>query len=284
MAKIAIFFQRKRKIFYYWTNNTNFSERQKDLQSFEHFKTNIKNIIEKMENLLANSKLRIKSIIKNYGTNVKESLEKKKENLGEALNSKNYKQIEKEIDEQMKSKTNELNEEIQSFFNNIDYNSNMLYQQAQEYFLNFTENKMRLDDFSNFKIYFRDNVSKKDANISDEIYKEINSCIKEGMSKIWEKKSLIDFISSCFSPASYLSNILDIIIEFYCGQIYYIINLLKKSFGEYIKSVTALINSRLDIISAKYTQIQKKEWENLCELYKATKDEINKSLKIICNK
>jgi hypothetical protein len=98
------------------------------------------------------------------------------------------------------------------------------------------------------------------------------------------KKSLIDFISSCFSPASYLSNILDIIIEFYCGQIYYIINLLKKSFGEYIKSVTALINSRLDIISAKYTQIQKKEWENLCELYKATKDEINKSLKIICNK
>ena len=264
--------------------NTNFSERQKDLQSFEHFKTNIKNIIEKMENLLANSKLRIKSIIKNYGTNVKESLEKKKENLGEALNSKNYRQIEKEIDEQMKSKTNELNEEIQSFFNNIDYNSNMLYQQAQEYFLNFTENKMRLDDFSNFKIYFRDNVSKKDANISDEIYKEINSCIKEGMSKIWEKKSLIDFISSCFSPASYLSNILDIIIEFYCGQIYYIINLLKKSFGEYIKSVTALINSRLDIISAKYTQIQKKEWENLCELYKATKDEINKSLKIICNK
>ena len=57
--------------------NTNFSERQKDLQSFEHFKTNIKNIIEKMENLLANSKLRIKSIIKNYGTHVKESLEKK---------------------------------------------------------------------------------------------------------------------------------------------------------------------------------------------------------------
>ena len=257
----------------------NFSERKKDLQSFEKFKKDIKETQHKLEMLQNNCEEEAKLIKEKYGIKVKESLEEKKENLEILLNKKNWQQIQEEVDKEMKSKIGTLNEQIQNFFNKIDYNSYILYQKVKDDFNNFTSGNMKLEEYPKFKDYFAEKVVKKGRNISEEIYNEIKSCLEQGMSKIWEKKGIFNYITSVFSNVSYLTNVFEIIIEFYCKKIDYIFRLLTTSFRNYTNSILNLIKSGTSIISIKYTEVQKKEWENLVSIYKDAKEDINNSLK-----
>ena len=258
-----------------------FSERKKDLKSFEEFKKNILNCLLKLKKLKNSCKNEIEEIRKNYSDNIKKLLEEKKDNIKSALKSKDWTKLQEEIFGELKSKVEELGEKINNFLNNIDTIPNELYLSAKNNIYNFTEGKMKLNSLKKFKAFFSQRVSNKDINLSDEIKKEIKLCSEQGFSKIWEEKSFWDFIGSIVFRSSYLTNILEIIIAFCDKQIEYILHLLYENFNKYINTMKYFINSRFEIISSRYTKIQEKEWEKLCNKYQESRKSINRNLEEI---
>jgi hypothetical protein len=258
-----------------------FSERKKDLQSFEEFKKNILFNVLKLKKLRDSSKKEIEVLRKNYYDNIKKLLEEKKDNIKIALKSKVWTKLQEEIFEEIKSKAKELSEKINNHLNKIDSLSTELYLDAKKYIYYFTEGKMKLTNLKTFKVFFSERVSNKDMNISDEINKEIKLCSEQGFSKIWGEKSFWDFIGSIVFRSSYLTNILEIIIAFCDKQIRYILYLLSENFYKYMNSMKYLVKSRFEIISLRYTKIQEKEWEKLCKMYQESRKSINRDLEEI---
>ena len=183
--------------------------------------------------------------------------------------------------QEIKAKTEKLNKDIQNLLEKMDNNSNKLYDEAQKKFNTFNEGKIKLNNYIKFKRYFSKKVANKNVNIENEINKEINLCTEQGYSKIWEKKNFFSLIASFFSRVSYLTNIIEIIIEVYDNQIYYILYLLKNNFSRYINFINKSIKTRLDIVSVQYMKIQEKNWENICKMYAESKKTIINYLKSI---
>ena len=237
--------------------------------------------------LLAESSFNgIKALMTNFRNLVKNSLLKKKKEIEKLLKEKNWKIIQEEINNEMKEKLKNLNEEIESFFNNINYNSNMLYQKIKKLYFEFTEKKLNLNDIGSFKEYFLSKaLKKKDANILDEIYKELEICIEDALGKIFNKKGLFSFFDSLFSNVSYFSNLIEILIEFFSKEISNLLIKIDKNFEEYIEKILNIISSNYTSISFIYTNNQSKEWNTLSSIYKSKRELIYQDLnKLIGNK
>jgi len=265
--------------------NEDFTEREKDLKIFNEFKDKLDEIIKKMKSLSSKIKKEIIGIRTTYETNVINSLESKKDKIDILLNKKNWKEIKNEIDEKMKENLKNFDNEIQNCFNNISHNSFILFQNAKNLFIDFTNKQIALDEFPKFKDYFLKKVSNKSENISDEISKEIRRCIDNTMSEIYKEDGLMASISSLIFDSSYLRTILDIIIKYYTKHTKYIFDLLIKSFNEYINSIISQIKTRRSMISIRYSQVQNKEWKKLCKIFGEKKEKIFENYnKIISNK
>ena len=257
--------------------NSNFSERQKDSKTVKIFEVKIKETKDKLENLKTNSKKDIASIKKNYVKDIKKILKEKISKIETALEKKEWELYQKEIKDELTSKTEKLGEKISNILNNIDTDSNYVCSEAKDSFEKITDGEMKLDDIEKFKLFFSKNTSNKDVNIAEEIIKEVKICTENGFSKIWEKKNIFKFISSIFSRVSYLTNILEIIKEFYDIEIENIVNLMEQIFEKYINSIIQLIDSRYEIVMIKLTKSQKKEWEQLCQFYNKSKYKIQEN-------
>ena len=258
-----------------------FSERKSNLKYFEDFKKNIEDIRKNFENLLEDFNTEMEQIKKNYLFGVRKSLERKKNNIKTVLEKKEWTQFQDELFQEIKAKTEKLNKNIQNLLEKMDNNSNELYDEAKKKFKTFNEGQIKLNNYKKFKQYFSNKVANKDVNIENEINKEINLCTEQGYSKIWEKKNFFSLIASFFSRVSYLTNIIEIIIEVYDNQIYYILYLLKNNFSRYINFINKSIKTRLDIVSVQYMKIQEKNWENICKMYAESKKTIINYLKSI---
>ena len=89
---------------------------------------------------------------------------------------------------------------------------------------------MEFKDDKNFESFFSEKVSKKGANITNEIINGIKICTENGFSKIWGNKKFPIFIACLFSRVAYLTNLLEIINEDLNDKIGYIVYLLKENF------------------------------------------------------
>ena len=177
-----------------------------------------------------------------------------------------------------------FNDEIQNFFNNISYNSYMLFKNAKKLFAEFTEDEILLDDFPEFVDYFSEKVANKDGKISEELSKEIRNCFEEPMKNIYKENGLITYISSFIFNDNYLKNILDLIIKYYTKHTNHIFDLVNNTFKEYIESIIEQIETRKSIIFIRYTENKNHEWQALCAIYENKRDNIRKDLISICKK
>ena len=185
------------------------------------------------------------------------------------------------IIKEIKSITEKFAQKIEKIIKDIDTESNKLKYETKKFFKSITEGKMEFKDDKNFESFFSEKVSKKGANISNEIIDGINICTENGLSKIWECRTLFVFIKSIFFRVTYLTNLLEIINEDLNDKIGYIVYLLKENFKKYIDSIINFIDLRTKIISTKYTKFQKNEWYNLCKMYEVSKHKIQGNLKKI---
>ena len=266
--------------------NQNFFFFNNDLKSFQQFEQDVNLIIKKFYLISKNTFNEIKNIKNNFGNSVKNSLLKKKKEIEELLKKKNWKIIKEEINNEMKEKLKCLNEEIESFFNNINYNSNMLFQKIRNLYFEFTEKKLNISNLKSFKDHFISRALKdKDANILDEIYKELEVCIEDALKRIFDKKGFFSFFDSLFSNVSYLSNLIEILIEIFSKELSNLLIKIAKIFEEYINRILDIIISNHASISFIYNNNQSKEWNTLCAIYKSKRELIYQDLnKLIGNK
>ena len=134
--------------------NEDFTKREKDLKAFNEFKDNLNSIIQKMKLKNENSEKELKLIREKYENNVTKSLEMKKENIKKLLKDKNWKEIKNEIDIEMKNYLEKFDNEIQNFFKNISFHSKMDYEEAKNFFTDFSEGKISLTQYPGFEEYF----------------------------------------------------------------------------------------------------------------------------------
>ena len=261
--------------------NSNFSERQNDLKLFKEFKKNIKITKNDLENLSKDRTKLIESEKEKYVNNIKTLIDERKNKIKIVLETKDWKEYLEEIIKEIKSITEKFAQKIEKIIKDIDTESNKLKYETKKFFESITEGKMEFKDDKNFESFFSEKVSKKGANISNEIIDGINICTENGLSKIWECRTLFVFIKSIFFRVTYLTNLLEIINEDLNDKIGYIVYLLKENFKKYIDSIINFIDLRTKIISTKYTKFQKNEWYNLCKMYEVSKHKIQGNLKKI---
>ena len=266
--------------------NQNFSDRKKDLKALEQFGQEVSSVTKKFATLFENSSKEIKTIKKNFSDLVKKSLLKKEKEIGMLLKEKNWKIIQEEINNEMKEKLKSLNDEIDSLFNNINYNSNMLYQKIRNLYYEFTDKKLNIDNVQNFNEFFISKALKgKNSKILDEIYKELEACIEDSLSNIFNKKGLFPFFNSIFSNISYFSNLIEILIDLFSKELIKLLLKIVKILEEYINGILNIILTNHASITFMYTNNQNKEWYNLCSIYKSKRELIYQDLnKLIENK
>ena len=260
-----------------------FTEREKDLKAYIEFQEDLQVIIKQMNNLTNNCQNRIKSMRRKYEENAINSLKNKMANSGELLKKKNLEEIKKEINSDLKNYMNNLKKEFKLFFEDIDYNSLVLYKKAKNKFSDFSEAKITLDEYSDFRSYLSEKVSNK-KDTCDEINGEIENCMNNSMNKIYKEKGFFSAISSFFSNSSYLSNIIEIIIKYYSSKVKYYFDLLRDHFIEYIKNIINLIETRKTSIVARYKNQKSEEWKTLCSIYLDKRDDIYKDLNVLIKK
>ena len=266
--------------------NQNFSDRKKDLKALEQFGQEVSSVTKKFATLFENSSKEIKTIKKNFSDLVKKSLLKKEKEIGMLLKEKNWKIIQEEINNEMKEKLKSLNDEIDSLFNNINYNSNMLYQKIRNLYYEFTDKKLNIDNVQNFNEFFISKALKgKNSKILDVIYKELEACIEDSLSNIFNKKGLFPFFNSIFSNISYFSNLIEILIDLFSKELIKLLLKIVKILEEYINGILNIILTNHASITFMYTNNQNKEWYNLCSIYKSKRELIYQDLnKLIENK
>ena len=266
--------------------NQNFSDRKKDLTIFEQFKHEVCLVTKKFSTLPEYSFKEIKTIKNNFANLVKNSLLKKEKEIKILLKEKNWKIIQEEIKNEINDKLKSLNEEIDSLFNNINYNSNMLYQKIRKLYYEFTDKKLNIDNVQTFNDFFISRALKgKNAKVLDEIYKELEVCIEDSLTNIFHKKGLFSFFDSLFSNVSYFSNLIEILIDLFSKELEKLLLKIEKIFEQYISGIKIANLSYLSLITLMYTNNQNKEWKNLCSIYKSKRELIYQDLnKLIENK
>ena len=258
--------------------NSDFSERKKYLELFKEFQMDIKKTKNKLKNLSKSGIDLIEKEKGNYIYNIKKLIDERKNKIKIELEIKDWKLYQEEVIQEIKSITEKFTKKIKNFITAIDIKSNELYNNAKNLCESITEGKMEFKDYKKFESFFPEHVSKKGANITNEIINVVKICTENGFSKIWEKKGIIDLLKSLFFRVQYLTNIFEIINNDLNNQIEYIIDLLNKNLTKYIDSIINFIDSNYKIISTKYTAYQKNEWDNLCKMYDDSRNKIQTNL------
>ena len=261
-----------------------FSQREKDLKVLNEFKTNVCDVVNKLDSLYNNSNKEIESIRKNYENSILQSLQNKKDHIKQLLEKETWEKIKDEIDIKMKENLGKFNQEIQNYLNGIDYNAFLLYEKGKKLFSDFTKSKILLKEFGRFKNYFLEQTSNKNENFTEEILKELKTSMEKTIQKIYDEKGFWAAISSSIWNDNYLMNIIEIIIKYYTNHTKYLFDLLKNNFESYINEIKHTINIRKNIILSKYTKRQSAKWKNLCTIYTDKRKNICDDLDTILNK
>ena len=116
--------------------------------------------------------------------------------------------------------------------------------------------------------------------LSEEISREIESYIYNGIYKIFNKKGFFEFLFSKFSNVNYFSNIIDIIFDYSNDKFTSFFELLLEHFTSYMRDKIEIINMRLDFLSLTYNNMLedlKRKAKVIEDKYKIKKSE-NESL------
>ena len=189
-----------------------------------------------------------------------------------------------ELNELLINKYKTFNNNIMDIFNNIASKQNSFYIKMNSKILEYSKNN--LEKFKDFKEYFICIVLKKDNHnydIFDEISKEINVFIRNGMSKIWEKKSFLEFLKSKFWKDSYFSNIIDIISDYSSEKIKSILDLISNNFKDFINEQNEIIDLRTNLLCLQSTSVNKQKIEEVKHKNDNNLDNLKK-LRELCDK
>ena len=260
--------------------NQSFSHRKKDLELFKIFKEEVNKIYEKINKLSENCKKKMHLMRKTYEKNAHKSLIKKQKEIEKLLQKKNWKLIKNEINKEMIDNLKNLNTEIDILFNDIDNNSTILFKKAINLFLEFTDKKMDLNDiYMSFEDYFKKNALKEEkVNILDEITKALKECNDNSLQKIFDVKGFFPFFISVFSDDTYISNLIQVIIECFSDEIDKIFQNLRTHFIAYTGEIIRIMTQNVNSIAYIYSNNQEKEWTELCKIYKSKRELIYQDL------
>ena len=259
--------------------NDNYETKLNDFQSkIAEKKNNLENFSkETVENV---NKLRDDFIVK-----LIDSLSQKKSDIINKIKEKNKNyDLNSELNELLESHYKTFNNNIMDIFNNIASKQKSFYIEMNSKILEYSKNN--LEKFKDFKEYFMCIVLKKDNynyDIFDELSKEIKAFIRNGISKIWDKKGIIEYIKSKIWRESYFSNIIDIIADYSSEKIKIILNLISNNFTNFINEQIDIINLRTNLLCLRSTGENKQKIEEVKHKNDNNLDNLKK-LREFCNK
>lgn len=187
----------------------------------------------------------------------------------------------------IKKELKTFHNDIEDIFNYIIHKQNEFDSDFTSLISNFVGNNVNLDTSKNFKEYFILTTLGKSNNgininydLSEEISREIESYIYNGIYKIFNKKGFFEFLFSKFSNVNYFSNIIDIIFDYSNDKFTSFFELLLEHFTSYMRDKIEIINMRLDFLSLTYNNMLedlKRKAKVIEDKYKIKKSE-NESL------
>lgn len=250
------------------------------------FQDKIARIKEDMDNFSKEIVEIINKLREDFIANLIDSLRQKKSEIINKIKNKenNDNDLNSELNELLINKYKTFNNNIMDIFNNIASKQNSFYIKMNSKILEYSKNN--LEKFKDFKEYFICIVLKKDNHnydIFDEISKEINVFIRNGISKIWEKKSILEYLKSKFWKDSYFSNIIDIISDYSSEKIKSILDLISNNFKDFINEQNEIIDLRTNLLCLQSTSVNKQKIEEVKHKNDNNLDNLKK-LRELCDK
>ena len=252
----------------------------KDFQENKKNKKEIDDFIKKMNELKNNIQSLINENIKKNSElilNCKEKtlyqLYSKKNEIEKLLSKSGYESIINQINVEIKENNINFIQKYIKYLDENDLKCSKLFKEITEVINNFKNNKIEYISKYNLKqhlsIFFGD--IKKDLN--KEIMDEIQGRC-ENLYGIFKKKGVKEWFFSLFSSNQYMLNVIDMVVETYSSKIEGFLNMIEKESNEYLTKVIQKINYHIKSSTMEFSDIQKKQWNEIRDKYEKTKDKI----------
>ena len=259
-------------------------------QRFEEYRQRKETLMKEFNLFVNSNKIRIedlkKKIIDNFIV-VLNDLKSEITNKESGIIKKKTIEIKDILFRIIKKELKTFHNDIEDIFNYIIHKQNEFNSDFTSLISNFVGNNVNLDTSKNFKEYFILTTLGKSNNgininydLSEEISREIESYIYNGIYKIFNKKGFFEFLFSKFSNVNYFSNIIDIIFDYSNDKFTSFFELLLEHFTSYMRDKIEIINMRLDFLSLTYNNMLddlKRKAKVIEDKYKIKKSE-NESL------
>ena len=96
----------------------------------------------------------------------------------------------------------------------------------------------------------------------------------ESLSNIFSKKGFKEWLISLISSTTYMTNVIDMIVETYSEKLAKFIEMIENESTKYLNQIINTIEHHIKASEMEFNDVQKKKWKELCNTYEKTKAKI----------
>ena len=247
-------------------------ESEKKEEEINYFKKEMNDLKEEIKSLIKNNVKYNLIIFKSFKADILCSINKEMKNLEKLLDKSDYKEIVKQLNIIWKKNFENLVESIKQCLEKSDLKCLDIIKRAINVINSFKENKINSFIHYDFKSYmsnvFSDGLKSLNSEIMDEIKSEL------GLSSVYNKKGIKEWVYSFLDSHIYLFNIIDMTSGTYISKIESFLKMIENESNKYLKQLIEKIDNYAVSTIMEFNNIQKKRWIELYSKYEKTKSKI----------